>query len=540
MEKLTLLSLIILFVSTSAQTSPSAQYWAKTYGGNSYDSAYSIQQTIDGGFIVAGQTSSFGSGGLDSWILKLDRNGNLSWQKTYGETEWDSFTSIQQTLDGGYIMAGYIGYPLPPEKMPILKNEDVSTCSGIWVVKLTDSGNVFWQNCYGMTEVDKPTAINQTSDGGYILVGNTHYTSFTDIWVLKLDSNGNISWQKSYGGNKSDSAYSIQQTKDGGYVVAGKTDLAASSSSDFLVLKLDNSGNVSWQKIYKVSVFGSVHSCSIQQTADEGYILAGDAGEPLNNVDIYLLKLSSNGDIIWQKTYRESDWDDEAYFSSIQQTSDGGYILAGIVVNNAGYKNTSDDLWLLKLDIDGNLIWRNVYDVSYSDSMYSAQQTSDGGYILAADTLGAGYKDILIMKLDSNGEIPFCDIVSNSTVIVSDTDMDFEDSTVTVQSTSATITETNIIPQDSLAEITTICGGVGPCLVERIYGEYSEGTKIIRNFRNDVLSQTLIGQELISLYYQWSPTIVKAMEEDEEFKEQVKKLTDTILLLLNERLDVSN
>ena len=206
MKSLFIIILSLSIVGITANASHSAQYWAKTYGGSGGEGANSVQQTIDGGFIVAGTTSSFGVGLHDIWMLKLDSGGNIVWQKTYGGFEVDSARSIQQTTDGGYILAGYIGYPVPPGMTPISKDETISSCGGIWLLKLTESGNVSWQNCYGMTEVDKPTAINQTSDGGYIIVGNTHYTTPTDIWVLKLDSSGDIIWQKTYGGNGIDNS----------------------------------------------------------------------------------------------------------------------------------------------------------------------------------------------------------------------------------------------------------------------------------------------------------------------------------------------
>ena len=533
MKSLFIIILSLSIVGITAITSNSTQYWAKTYGGSEGDSAYSTQQTIDGGFIVAGTTYSFGVGLSDIWMLKLDSGGNIVWQKTYGGFKGDSARSVQQTTDGGYILAGVIGYPPPPGMTPISKDETTSSCSGIWVLKLTENGNVSWQNCYGMTEGDKPTAINQTSDGGYILVGNTHYSSSTNIWVLKLDSSGDIIWQKTYVGSIIDNSTTIHQTMEGGYIIAGETLSFGDVDDCFWVLKLDKSGNVSWQKIYKVSVFGLVLSCSIQQTADGGYILAGDAGDPVVRLGIHVLKLDSNGDIVWKKTYEESDLGDLDYFSSIHQTSDGGYILAGDVKNNAGYKDSSYDFWVLKLNDNGDVMWRKVYIVSVYDSINSIQTTSDGGYIVTAETLGAGFQDILIMKLDSNGDIPFCDIVVTSNVMVSDTDINFEDRTAIVQSTFATITETNIIPQDSSAEITTICGGgFELCLLERIYGEHSEEIKLIRHFRDEVLSTTPEGQELIRLYYQWSPAIVKAIEDDEEFKKEVKETIDGIMLLI--------
>ena len=239
---------IVLFILLLIPFPVLATEWAKTYGGSGYDVASSIQQTADSGYIVAGSTYSF-SEDSDSWVLKLDSNGNVTWQKTYGGSGGDFASSIQQTTDGGYIVAG-------------------STYSfgasydyfDFWVLKLDSNGNVTWQKTYGGSGDDVATSIQQTTDGGYIVAGLTDSFGVAgyendDFWVLKLDSNGNITWQKTYGGSDYDYAYSIQQTTDGGYIVAGSTDSfgAGGYDYDFWVLKLDSSGEISGCDTIKTS-----------------------------------------------------------------------------------------------------------------------------------------------------------------------------------------------------------------------------------------------------------------------------------------------
>jgi len=184
-----------LFVPVS---SSACSFWAASYGGSYPDYVSSIQQTSDGGYIVAGHTLSFGVGDRDFWVLKLDEEGNVEWQKAYGGSDYDWATSIQQTDDGGYIVAGYTfsfgagGYDF-------------------WVLKLNENGNVEWQKTYGGSDDEEAYSINQTDDGGYIVAGGSTY-SFEpggyDVWVLKLDEEGNVEWQKTYGGN-----YSIRHNK---------------------------------------------------------------------------------------------------------------------------------------------------------------------------------------------------------------------------------------------------------------------------------------------------------------------------------------
>jgi hypothetical protein len=256
---------VLACFALAAMSAPAqAQEWAKTYGGASDDRANSIQPTSDGGYIVAGWTISFGAGGADVWVLKLDGSGNVTWQKTYGGAGTDWATSIQQTSDGGYIVAGVTG--------------SFGAGSGdVWVLKLDGSGNVTWQKTYGGGSTDYAYSIQQTSDGGYIVAGLTDSfgAGSADVWVLKLDGSGNVTWQKTYGGGSTDYAYSIQQTSDGGYIVAGLTDSFGAGSYDFWVLKLDGSGEIpgcgpmgtSAATVANTAVSGSNTGAGISNTA---------------------------------------------------------------------------------------------------------------------------------------------------------------------------------------------------------------------------------------------------------------------------------
>ncbi|MDI6733382.1 MAG: hypothetical protein QME16_05630, partial [Planctomycetota bacterium] len=160
-------------------TSTGSIDWQKTYGGTGSDSAQSIQQTSDGGYIVAGVTQSFGTGSADFWVLKLTSTGSIDWQKTYGGTGYDRANSIQQTADGGYVVAGNT-------------TSFGAGSNDFWVLKLNNDGTVAWQKTYGGTGGETANSIRQTADGGYIVAGNT--PSFgagsADFWVLKLNPDG--------------------------------------------------------------------------------------------------------------------------------------------------------------------------------------------------------------------------------------------------------------------------------------------------------------------------------------------------------------
>jgi hypothetical protein len=184
--------------------------FARTYGGTNNEYTHSVQQTSDGGYIVAGHTYSFGAGYADAFLIKTDANGNLQWFKTYGGAWWEWFFPVQQTSDGGYILAG----------------TTLSFGAGggdAFLIKTDASGNLQWAKTYGGTVYDIAYSVQQTSDGGYIAVGRTYSfgAGVHDIILIKTDANGNLQWAKTYGGAYEDAGYSVQQTSDGGYIVAG-------------------------------------------------------------------------------------------------------------------------------------------------------------------------------------------------------------------------------------------------------------------------------------------------------------------------------
>jgi len=256
--------------------------WAATYGGDKDDRA-NIQQTSDGGYIMAGETESFGAGKGDLWVLKLRLDGTIDWQKTYGGASSDWANFVQQTSDGGYIVAGST-YSFGAGK------------GDLWVLKLRPDGTVEWQKTYGGDYMDIAGIVQQTSDGGYIVPGATK--SFGagggDLWVLKLRPDGTVEWQKTYGGDSKDWTLFVHQTSDGGYVVAGGTSSFGAGGGDLWVLKLGPDGTIGWQKTY-----GGNHDDGggiIQQANDGGYIVSGTTESfGAGKRDIWVLRLRPDG-----------------------------------------------------------------------------------------------------------------------------------------------------------------------------------------------------------------------------------------------------
>jgi hypothetical protein len=390
-------SLVALFTQSAY-----AVTFAKTYGGAGNDRAYAVQQTSDGGYIVAGSTYSFSVGDYDVFLMKTDAFGNIIWAKTFGGTNSDGATSVQQTSEGGYIVAGWT-------RSFGAGNDD------IFLMKTDAFGNVIWAKTYGGTSIDGAFSVQQTSDGGYIVAGSTYSFSvgLTDIFLIKTDVGGNVIWAKTYGGTNYDNARSVQQTLDGGYILAGFTGSFGAGNFDIFLIKTDANGNIIWAKTYGGT--SGDYASSVQQTSDGGYIVAGFTGSfGAGGLDIFLIKTDAFGNVIWSKTYGGTGYD-EAY--SVQQTSDGGYIVAGYTESfGAG----GLDIFLIKTDANGNVQWAKTYGgTNYGDAP-SVQQTFDGGYIVAGSTIsfGAGSDDIFLVKTDANGNMGSCGIVQNASPTV--------------------------------------------------------------------------------------------------------------------------
>mgnify|MGYP000980357507 CR=1 FL=1 len=403
---ITILLALILFngVNNKSHAQAPSIEWQRCLGGTNTDIAQSIQQTSDGGFIVAGGTESNDGdvsgnhGAYDYWVVKLNSSGDIEWQKCLGGTDWDKAYSIQQTSDGGFIVSGYIGS----------NDGDVSGNHGYddaWVVKLNSSGDIEWQKCLGGTDNDFANSIQQSNDGGFIVAGfkESNESDMSgnhgaiDALVVKLNSSGDIEWQKCLGGTDYDSAHSIQQISDGGFIVAGRTrsnngDVSGNHGAcDAWVVKLNSSGDIEWQKC--LGGTDNDYANSIQQTSDGGFIVAGGTHSNDGDVsgnhgrdDAWVVKLNSTGDIEWQKCLGGTDND---FANSIQQSSDGGFIVAGETKSNDGDVSGNHgvyDYWVVKLNSSGDIEWQKCLGGTDYDYAYSIHQTSDGGFIVAGNT----------------------------------------------------------------------------------------------------------------------------------------------------------
>ena len=218
--------LLVSWASVSCgQATPEAA-WSTTFGGPGEEYGFSVRQTSEGGYIIAGSTDSYGAGGRDAWLIKTESSGDLSWNKTFGGSVTDRGSSVQQTTDGGYVIAGYT-------------NSYGAGAFDVWLVKTDSSGDLSWNKTLGGSEYDYAYSIQQTSDGGYIIAGytNSYRAGDGDVWLIRADSLGNVAWNQTFGGSEYDTAYSVRQTLDAGYIITGYTMSHGAGACDVWLIK---------------------------------------------------------------------------------------------------------------------------------------------------------------------------------------------------------------------------------------------------------------------------------------------------------------
>ncbi|MGV3640991.1 MAG: IPT/TIG domain-containing protein [Adhaeribacter sp.] len=411
---------LLLSFFPAADAGAQTKAWDKTLGGAEREALTSLQQTSDGGAILGGASFSGISGDKtqdnqgpclpnlctnDYWVVKLDAQGNKSWDKTLGGSGADFLVSVKQTRDGGYLLGGYSSSDSSGHKSQNSRNS-----YDFWIVKLDSAGNKVWDKTYGSDNNEVLAALQQTSDGGYILGGSSPpgrsgdktgpSQGNYDFWILKLDSAGNKVWDKTIGGSKSDFLADLQQTPDGGYILGGFSDSnisgdktsAKRGGNDFWIVKLDAAGQHQWDKTYGGSKTDILRA--LQHTPDGGYAVAGYVGSGSDgdisganqgSNDFWVLKLDSAGNKTWDKTYGGKN---EDLLSDLQLSEEGGYLLGGFSASGSGGDKTQDskggyDFWVLKLDSAGSKVWDQAFGGNKTDALAGFVQTSPGHYLLA-------------------------------------------------------------------------------------------------------------------------------------------------------------
>ncbi|WP_232054710.1 PEGA domain-containing protein [Thermococcus sp. 2319x1] len=428
------LSLLSLPVKAESQT-----YWAKTYGGSNFDWARAVALAENGDIIVAGGTESFGAGGYDVWVLRLDENGNVKWAKTYGGSGDDRAFAVAVAPNGDIIVAG----------------ETKSFGAGgydVWVLRLDENGNVRWQKTYGGSGDDGAYAVAVAPNGDIIVAGYTYSfgPGWEDFWVLRLDENGNVRWQKTYGGTYMDKAYAVAIAPNGDIIVAGYTASFGAGGYNVWVLRLDADGNVKWQKTYGGNDYDWAYAVALAENGDiivAGYTYSFGAGYD----DVWVVRLDENGNVRWQKTYGGSYYD-EAF--AVALAENGDIIVAGYT---ASFGAGGYDVWVLRLDENGNVKWQKTYGGSNDDRAFAVALAENGDIIVAGHTGGfdAGIWDFWVLRLPEDGSLPDCSFCGDSTARIENTGAQVGLTGARVEASPAKIHNTNAEVQNANLQVET-------------------------------------------------------------------------------------
>lgn len=388
--------------------------WIKNFGGSGSEKAQAVINTSDGGFAILGYTNSV-DGELagktlavnDYWLLKFDSEGNLEWNRTYGGSKDDRGQAVIQTTDGGYALAGYA----------MSSDGDGSNNEGFhdhWILKLNWMGDIEWERSYGFAGHDHAYDLVEASDGGFFFGGfldivasggagstekadNLTRHGVGEFWGTKIDTEGNLIWRHFFGGTNNDRAYGVVNSFDGGYIMAGfsesdDTDISNTKGSyDFWLVKLDTNGNRVWEKSYGGS--GIDVSYDIERTDDNAYVIVGhtfstdqDIASNHGESDVWLIKIDEDGELLWERTYGGSAFESA---NSVKQTIDGGYLIAGNSRSSdqdVDANNGENDLWIIKTDPEGVLEWQSSLGGTGIDFAYDAIEQGENQLILVGQS----------------------------------------------------------------------------------------------------------------------------------------------------------
>ena len=405
-----------------------------TLGGTKNESGQSVVATIDGGFAVLGHSQSMDGDLLnksnisyDFWLIKYNFNGEQEWQKVYGGSSDDRGYDIILSNDNNMVIFG----------SSKSADGDVSSNAGsndFWIAKISNSGAIIWEKSLGYNGSDNGYSVIQTIDNGYLLLGvldvtasdgegNNRISSYRhaggDYWAVKLDANGILEWSRYFGGNFTDTSYAACQTQGGDYIIIGSSDsndIDISNNKgtyDFWIIKISSEGNLIWEKSYGGSEIDE--ALDITPTTDGNFIVCGNTRS--NNIDvssnngaadIWILKITPNGEILWEKTYGGNSFEAA---KSVHQTTDNGFVIAGNSRsdnNDLTKNNGQNDGWIFKINQDGILQWQTSIGGSNIDLLMDSTQLQDGSIVAVGNTSSSdldisenkGFTDLLLIRLN--------------------------------------------------------------------------------------------------------------------------------------------
>ncbi|EZH75130.1 protein with an N-terminal beta-propellor repeat domain protein [Aquimarina atlantica] len=407
--------------------------WVKTFGGSNEDNALSVVETTDGGYVIAGYTQSIDGDITDKtapdsdyWLLKITKEGEILWSKTYGGSGDERGEKIIQTTDGGYAMVGYSRSA----------DEDVTANAGLqdyWIVKTDASGGIQWEKSFGFPGIDRAFSVVQTRDGGYFITGfldvtasggegNDNKSGFSkhgvgEFWGIKLNASGEKEWRRFFGGTNNDRSYDVVQTQDDGFIMIGSSesvdfDITNSKGSyDFWAVKINKEGTKLWEKSFGGSEIDVGYA--IAATGDGKFLIVGDSrsvdgdiSSANGNADLWLIQIDGNGNLLWEKSLGGTAFDTGRAIAKMQN---GGFVITGNSRSNdidVGQNKGQSDVWSMIITINGEVQWKLASGGSQAEFGEGCIETSDKKVIVVGNSESSdfdipankGSKDVLVIK----------------------------------------------------------------------------------------------------------------------------------------------
>jgi hypothetical protein len=379
-------TLLLLCVLSSISLFSQPVKWEKVYGSREYEYGRSIQQTIDGGYIVAGSTSGYGAA-MDMYLMQLNNDGTFRWHKWYGGGNDEWAYSVKQTpVDSGFIICGF-------------SNTWGGNGYDVYLVKTDKLGNVIWENTYGGPDWDFGYSVDLTSDGGYVVAGSTYSygAGGEDAFMVKVDAAGSLQWFNVYGGFADDNATEIHQTSDGGYVMSGKTKSFSYGDYDAWVIKTTFTGDTTWTRHFGTAAEDGFNS--IIEASDGRFIAGGYTWGINGSADFLRMGLTSAGTVQDSVCDTISGRDD--VINNISENIDGTFFTVGYTdLHGTNKKDFSFFNWYSNL----YYLTGSTRGADYDEIAYQGQQTVDKGWVMVGytESWGNGKSDLYIVKLDSD------------------------------------------------------------------------------------------------------------------------------------------
>ena len=347
----------------------------------------SVAQTPDSGYVLAGYTRSSGPGAQDVWLVRTDAAGDTMWTRTWGGADDDWAGSVALTADGGYIITG--------------TTYSFSGTRDLWLIRADAEGDTMWTRLHGGVRSDGGHSVVATGDGGFAIAGHTGSDSanLSNFWLVRTDAAGDTMWTRAWGGSGYDYGESVDQTSDGGFIITGRTESFGAGGFDAWLVRTDAAGDTLWTRTYGGT--GYDYGEAVAQTSDGGYIVAGRTESfGTGHQAGWLIKTDASGDSTWSRTYGGQGSDG---FYSVAQTPDGGYVVTGWTTS---YGAGSVDAWLVRTDVSGDTLWTRTWGGPDDDRGSSVALTRDGGYVITGYTeYLTSLGDAWLIKTDSQGMV---------------------------------------------------------------------------------------------------------------------------------------